>query len=85
MRPYSIVVNSTMTALFIFGKIPCPVRLFLTVRLLDSQEYLHCLLSFFEKFLPTRLLGPTHVYYISVFFPTYTVTHTPWLFGNLEY
>ena len=25
--------------LFIFGKIPCPVRLFHTVRLLDSPEY----------------------------------------------
>ena len=39
--PYSIVVNSTMTApvrLFIFGKIPCPVRLFHNVRLLDSPE-----------------------------------------------
>ena len=29
--------------LFIFGKIPCPVRLFHTVRLLDSPEYQYCL------------------------------------------
>ena len=39
VRPYSIAVNSTMTALrnyVIFEKIPCPVRLFHTVLLLDS-------------------------------------------------
>ena len=39
VRPYSIVVISTMSALCIFfGKIPCPVRLFHTVQLLDNPE-----------------------------------------------
>ena len=42
MRPYSIVVNSTMTALYVYSfleKYPTMyVRLFHTVRLLDSPE-----------------------------------------------
>ena len=43
VRPFSIVVSSTITALCVylfFKKIPCPVRLFHTVRLFDSPEYL---------------------------------------------
>ena len=48
VRPYSIVVNrihreqyyDSPVRLFIFGKIPGPVRLFHTVQLFDSPEYI---------------------------------------------
>ena len=44
VRPYFIVLSEqyydSPVRLFIFGKIPCPVRLFHTVRLLDSPEYI---------------------------------------------